>query len=169
MANIQRPYTYKQQARTITKGSHIVIAGRPCKVALVRYSETTKRDYTNCTFVAHDIFDGTERTHNCRSHLDCLVPVVYDKFYKIIRISRDGHLLLRPEYGLDKNNFILPPGPPTPPPNRGDGDFLTQIRDRVRDGISMGVSVKSAMGEECIVGVIELDTQRLALDDYIMI
>ena len=138
--------TYPQQAGAISKGGHIVIKARPCKVVEVSTSKTGKHGHAKCHFVAIDIFNGKKLEDIVPSSHNCDVPHVDRQDYQLIDITDDGYVSLLTESGNTKDDLKLPT----------DDVLLGQIKTGFADGKDLILSVMSAMGEEQICAVKEI-------------
>ncbi|GJU26034.1 eukaryotic translation initiation factor 5A-1 [Tanacetum coccineum] len=148
--------TYEQEARTIGKGSAILIDDIPCKVTHDEYSDGEGDEYTS-TFDAYDIFTREKHTHEYRAKDMCKCPFVHDSMYRIISISPEGRVRLQTHDGKPRIPLTLPSNLPRPhePDSKVilDTDFVTHYRSKLRDGYKLFLVVKSAMGKEHICGI----------------
>ena len=56
--------TFPLPISNVKKGSHIVLDGRPCKVAEITTSKTGKHGHAKAKIVAIDIFNGKKFSNN---------------------------------------------------------------------------------------------------------
>ncbi|CAH9131603.1 unnamed protein product [Cuscuta epithymum] len=139
--------TYPQQAGTIRKNGYIVIKNRPCKVVEVSTSKTGKHGHAKCHFVAIDIFTEKKLEDIVPSSHNCDVPHVNRADYQLIDISEDGFVSLLDDKGNTKDDLRLPT----------DEALCAQIKSTFEAGKDIIVSVMSAMGEEQICGLKDLN------------
>uniref|UniRef100_A0ACD5U6I8 Uncharacterized protein n=1 Tax=Avena sativa TaxID=4498 RepID=A0ACD5U6I8_AVESA len=141
------PETYPQQANAIRRNGYIVIQNRPCKVVEVLASKTGNYGHAQCHFVAIDIFTGEKFEDTVPSSYNCDVPRVYHTDYQLIDISEDGFIILLADDGSTKDDIKLPT----------DEALRFQIKDEFDEGKDLTVSVMSAMGEEKVCGLKDLN------------
>ncbi|GJN10540.1 hypothetical protein PR202_ga28640 [Eleusine coracana subsp. coracana] len=135
--------TYPQQAGTVRKNGYIVIKNRPCKVVEVSTSKTGKHGHAKCHFVAIDIFNGKKLEDIVPSSHNCDIPHVTRVEYQLIDVSEDGFVSLLTESGGTKDDLRLP----------ADDALSAQIKNGFDEGKDMILTVMSAMGEEQICAV----------------
>merc|ERR1719310_118997 len=68
--------TYPMQAGEIRKGSHVMIKGKPCKVAEVTTSKTGKHGHAKAHIVGLDIFTSKKYEDLCPTSHNVEVPFV---------------------------------------------------------------------------------------------
>ena len=137
--------TYPQQAGTIRKGGHIVIKGRPCKVAEVSTSKTGKHGHAKCHFVAIDIFTAKKLEELTPSSHNCDVPHVNRQDYTLLDISDDGYLSLMDDAGNEKADLKLP----------NDDELRKNIEEAYAADKELVITILKAMGEEAVCAVKE--------------
>ena len=138
--------TFPQQAGTIRKGGHIVIKGRPCKVAEVSTSKTGKHGHAKCNFTAIDIFTNKKYEDIVPSSHNTQVPFVKRVEYDLVDISDDGFLSVMSEDGEMREDVKLPEQPDN------YGRELTLAFEAAQEsGKTLSVVVMTAMGHEQVM------------------
>jgi translation initiation factor 5A len=134
--------TYPMEAGQIRKGGHIVIKGRPCKVANVSVSKTGKHGHAKCNFTAIDIFTGRKYEDIVPSTHGTSVPNVSRADFTLVDIGEDGFLSLMDDDGELKEDLQLPDYPE---------ELAGQVREAFESGQSLILTVLSAMDHEQII------------------
>jgi translation initiation factor 5A len=101
--------TFPMQAGLIRKGGHIVINGRPCKVADISTSKTGKHGHAKANIVGIDIFTDRKYEDICPTSHNVDVPHVTKREYPVLDISDDGFCSLMCDDGSTKvfqNHFV---------------------------------------------------------------
>jgi translation initiation factor 5A len=94
--------TFPMQAGLIRKGGHIVINGRPCKVADISTSKTGKHGHAKANIVGIDIFTDRKYEDICPTSHNVDVPHVTKREYPVLDISDDGFCSLMCDDGSTK-------------------------------------------------------------------
>jgi len=113
--------TFPMQAGLIRKGGHIVINGRPCKVADISTSKTGKHGHAKANIVGIDIFTDRKYEDICPTSHNVDVPHVTKREYPVLDISDDGFCSLMCDDGSTKvfqNHFVPPFSAHSPRPFR---------------------------------------------------
>ncbi|RAQ57544.1 gibberellin 3-beta hydroxylase [Aspergillus flavus] len=129
--------TYAALVSTLTKGAHVIIRGRPCKILEI------SKIGTNIHLVARDIFTDRILSDDIESTQSVEIPHVYRNEYMLVNID-EGFLNLANQDGTMKDDVKVP-----------DGGLGQQIEQDFEAGTDLLIAVISAMGEEQAVSVRE--------------
>lgn len=135
--------TFPLQCSALRKNGHVVIKGRPCKIAEMSTSKTGKHGHAKVHLVAIDIFTNKKLEDLSPSTHNMDVPVVKRDEYQLVNID-DGFLNLMSQEGNAKDDVKLP-----------ESEVGEQIQQFFEDGKDAIVTIVSAMGEEHALGVKE--------------
>merc|ERR1719335_981456 len=125
------------QAGELRKGSHVMIKGKPCKVAEVTTSKTGKHGHAKAHIVALDIFTSKKYEDLCPTSHNVEVPFVKRTELQVLSADPDsGEVSLLLENGETKDDLNLPKFAEV---EKGEKTVL--------------VAVLEACGEQKIVGV----------------
>ncbi|KAJ2663296.1 translation initiation factor eIF5A [Coemansia sp. RSA 1200] len=128
--------TYPVQCSALRKGGHVVIRGRPCKIAEMSTSKTGKHGHAKVNIVAIDIFtqkkleDLSPSTHN----MD--VPNVKRQDIELLYVDND-FLVLQCEDGSTREDVKFP-----------DNEVGEDIQRLLDEDKTVMVTLLAAMGEE---------------------
>ena len=89
--------TEAQKAGKMRKGDHIVINGKPCKVAEVSTSKTGKHGHAKATIVGIDIFTGKKYETICPTSHSVETPVIKREEWQVTDMDEEGFLSLMNE------------------------------------------------------------------------
>ncbi|KAE8310951.1 hypothetical protein BDV41DRAFT_543112 [Aspergillus transmontanensis] len=131
------PATFFMQASALRKNGHMVIHGRPCKIAEVSSSRT------ECHFVALDLFSGKELETTAAPDANIEVPNVLRTEYQF-SYTDDNMLYLLTSDGSEKSDVHVP--------NGEIGDKISEFEEA---GLEAIITVMSAMGEEAAIAIRE--------------
>ncbi|KAJ5121986.1 hypothetical protein N7448_003116 [Penicillium atrosanguineum] len=133
--------TYPMQCSALRQGGHVVIKGRPCKIASMSTSKTGKHGHAKVNITAFDIFTGKKLEDLSPSTHNMDVPHVQRTEYQLLDITDDGFLSLMKEDGDTKDDVKVP--------DNDIGQRITKLfKDEEKD---TNVIIQSAMGEEAAV------------------
>merc|ERR1711907_584423 len=136
-------------------GSHVMLKGKPCKVAEVTTSKTGKHGHAKAHIVALDIFTSKKYEDLCPTSHNVEVPFV--KRTELQCLSADGEtgevsLLL--DSGETKDDLNLPDRTKIGEPTDDDKKLAEEIVKEVDKGEkTVVVAVLEACGEQKIVGM----------------
>lgn len=142
------PKTYRISAAH-QKGTYVCIKNHPCEVISFSVLGTGyKCKETKARIVGKDIF--TNKTHEevCPLRQILKVPVITKVEYPLIHINHDGYLGLLKSDNMIKEDLKLP-----------EGELGKQIKNMYEEGKSLRIEVMSAMDQEAIVSVKEVEDE----------
>jgi len=139
--------TYPMQCSALRKNGHVVIKGRPCKIAEMSTSKTGKHGHAKVHLVGLDIFTGKKYEDICPSTHNMNVPHVKRNDWQLINIV-DGFVSLMSDGGDLKEDLRLP-----------DNDIGTEINKKFTNDENFMVTVLTAMDEEAIVAIKNMKEQ----------
>merc|ERR1719221_2127011 len=84
------PHTFPQQAGELRKGSHVMLKGKPCKVAEISTSKTGKHGHAKAHIVGLDIFTGKKYEDLCPTSHNLEVPFVKCTEYQLLTADPDS-------------------------------------------------------------------------------
>ena len=102
-------HTYPMSAGELKKGGHIMIKGKPCKVAEISMSKTGKHGHAKAHIVALNIFNGKKMEDLCPSSHNVDVPFVKRTEFQVLNVNfDDGSVSLLTADGLPKDDLNIP-------------------------------------------------------------
>merc|ERR1719192_1584679 len=138
-------HTYPMQAGELKKGGHIMIKGRPCKVAEISMSKTGKHGHAKAHIVALDIFTSKKLEDLCPTSHNVEVPFVKRTEYQLLNADPNtDEVSLLLESGETKDDLNLPTLVKTGEPTEEDVNVTKEILKAMEDGKSVVVIVLSA-------------------------
>mmetsp|Transcript_61975 Transcript_61975/g.107885 ORF Transcript_61975/g.107885 Transcript_61975/m.107885 type:complete len:166 (-) Transcript_61975:154-651(-) len=145
-------HTYPQQAGELRKGSHIMIKGKPCKVAEVTTSKTGKHGHAKAHIVALDIFTSKKYEDLCPTSHNVDVPFVKRTEMQCLSAdpeSGEVSLLFNDE---PKDDMNLPKFVKEGSPTDDDVKISDELVKAMEDGKTVFAYVLEACGTQKIVG-----------------
>lgn len=133
--------TYPQQCSSLRKNGYVCMKQRPCKIVDMSTSKTGKHGHAKVHLVGLDLFTGKKYEDICPSTHNMEVPNVKRKDYLLVEIDKDGHLSLMEDDGSLKDDMNMP-----------TSDMGKEIQEKYDEGLSLTLTVMSAMGEEQVIG-----------------
>ncbi|XP_030299134.1 eukaryotic translation initiation factor 5A-2 [Sparus aurata] len=133
--------TYPIQCSALRKNGFVMLKGRPCKIVEMTTSKTGKHGHAKVHLVGIDIFTSKKLEDICPSTHNMDVPNVSRKDYQMVDIN-DSYLTLMDDSGDTREDLKLP-----------EGDLGQDIEKKHDNGDNFLVTVLKAMGEECVVGI----------------
>lgn len=129
-----------QKAGKIRKGDHIVINGRPCRVAEVATSKTGKHGHAKAAIVGIDIFTNKKLETICPTSHTVETPVIKRCELMVSDIDEDGYLTLMDDDGNSRHDL------------KAEEDMIDPIRAALEAGTdTVLVSIVSAMDTEKVM------------------
>jgi len=140
--------TFPQQCSALRKNGHVVIKGRPCKIAEMSTSKTGKHGHAKVHLVGLDIFTGKKYEDICPSTHNMNVPHVARNDFQLTNIE-DGYCTLMDDNGDLKEDLKVP-----------DNDLGKEIQKKFDEGENFLVTVLKAMKEEAIIATKTMKEQN---------
>jgi len=145
--------TYPAEAGTLRKGSHVMLKGKPCKVAEVTTSKTGKHGHAKAHIIGIDIFTGKKYEDLCPTSHSMPCPFVKRQEYQLLSLDADtGEVSLLEESGDTKDDLNLPTFNTTSDPTDEDKKVVADLTKDYEGEKNCFVAVLSACGQEKIVG-----------------
>ncbi|XP_029935316.1 eukaryotic translation initiation factor 5A-1-like [Myripristis murdjan] len=133
--------TYPMQCSALRKNGFVVLKGRPCKIVEMSTSKTGKHGHAKVNLVGIDIFTNKKYEDMCPSTHNMDVPAIKRSEYQLVNIN-DGYMCLMDEHGEIREDLPVP-----------NNDIGKDIEAKFEASEDFMVTVLSAMGEECAVGL----------------
>lgn len=133
--------TFPMQCSALRKNGYVVLKGHPCKIVEMSTSKTGKHGHAKVNLVGIDIFTNKKYEDMCPSTHNMEVPSIKRTEYQLVNIS-DQYMTLMADNGDIREDLRVP-----------DSETGREIESRFESGDDFMVSVISAMGEECAIGV----------------
>ena len=147
--------TYPMSAGELKKGGHIMIKGKPCKVAEISMSKTGKHGHAKAHIVALNIFNGKKLEDLCPASHNIDVPFVKRTEFQVLDINFDnGSVSLLKDDGLTKDDLNLPTFMTEGEPTEDDKKVVEELKEF--ENKTMSVVVLQACGQEKIVSAKEM-------------
>ncbi|CEL99909.1 unnamed protein product [Vitrella brassicaformis CCMP3155] len=143
-------HTFPMQAGNLKKNGFAMLKDKPCKIMEITTSKTGKHGHAKAHIVGLDIFTGKKYEDLCPTSHNMSVPVVNRAEFQLMDVNEEGFCTLLLESGDTKEDLKLPQG------TDEDGKLAETIRDKVKEGKEVLVTVLSAVGQEKIVGYKEM-------------
>ncbi|KAM6977318.1 eukaryotic translation initiation factor 5A-1-like [Aplochiton taeniatus] len=133
--------TYPMQCSALRKNGYVVLKGRPCKIVEMSTSKTGKHGHAKVNLVGIDIFNNKKYEDMCPSTHNMDVPSIKRSDFQMLGIN-DGFMSLLGDNGDVRDDLRLP-----------EGDLGKEIEQKFNAADDFMVTVLSAMGDECAVGI----------------
>ena len=143
---------YPAEAGTLRKGSHVMIKGKPCKVAEITTSKTGKHGHAKAHIIALDIFTQKKYEDLCPCSHNISIPFVKREEYTMLTADAEtGAVSLLTEGGDCKDDLNLPTFVTIGEPTDDDKKLTEEILKWLDEGKDFQVIVLSACGQEKII------------------
>merc|ERR1711903_317807 len=97
------------QAGELRKGSHVMLKGKPCKVAEITTSKTGKHGHAKAHIVGLDIFTSKKYEDLCPTSHNMEIPFVKRTEMQVLTADNSsGEVSLLLENGETKDDLFLP-------------------------------------------------------------
>jgi len=148
-------HVYPMQAGELRKGSHVMLKGKPCKVAEVTTSKTGKHGHAKAHIVGIDIFTSKKYEDLCPCSHNIEVPFVKRTELQVLSADPDsGEVSLLLDTGDTKDDLNLPRvvtvGEPTDDDKKISDDIVAEVE---KGDKTVLITVLEACGTQKIVAM----------------